>query len=32
MIHRIAIINLIRFIIVIVGVIIGDDDTGLVMA
>jgi hypothetical protein len=32
MIHRIAIINLIRLIIVIVGVIIGDDDTGLVMA
>ena len=32
MIHRIAIINLIRLIIVLVGVIIGDDDTGLVMA
>jgi hypothetical protein len=32
MIHRIAIINLIRLIIVIVGVIIGDDDKGLVMA
>jgi hypothetical protein len=32
MIHRIAIINLIRLIIVIVGIIIGDDDTGLVMA
>jgi len=32
MIHRIVIINLIRLIIVIVGVIIGDDDTGLVMA
>jgi hypothetical protein len=32
MIHRIAIINLIRLIIVIVGVIIGDGDTGLVMA
>ena len=32
MIHRIAIINLISLIIVIVGVIIGDDDTGSVMA
>ncbi len=32
MIHRNAIINLISLIIVIVGVIIGDDDKGLVMA
>jgi hypothetical protein len=32
MIHRNAIINLIRLIIVIVGVIIGDDDKGSVMA
>jgi hypothetical protein len=32
MIHRNAIINLISLIIVIVGVIIGDDDKGSVMA
>jgi len=32
MVHRIAIINLISLIIVIAGVIIGDDDEGLVMA
>jgi hypothetical protein len=32
MIHRVAIINLVSLIIVIVGVIIGDDDKGLVMA
>lgn len=32
MIHRIAIINLISLIIAIAGVIIGDDDKGLVMA
>ena len=32
MIQRIAIINLISLIIVIAGVIIGDDDKGLVMA
>jgi len=32
MIDRVAIINLISLIIVIAGVIIGDDDKGLVMA
>lgn len=32
MIHRVAINNLISLIIVIAGVIIGDDDKGLVMA
>lgn len=32
MIQRIAMINLISLIIIIVGVIIGDDDMGLVMA
>jgi hypothetical protein len=30
--HRIAMINLINLIIVIAGIIIGDDDQGLVMA
>ena len=32
MIQRIAIINLISLIIIIAGIIIGDDDMGLVMA
>ena len=32
MIQRIAIINLISLIIIIAGIIIGDDDKGLVMA